>query len=139
MDTARLDRLTSAMKKDGFDAIFISAPKNVQYISGVKPMMDGNVQPFNDPEGFALVQPGRVDILCDGRYFAENNAKPGVKAKLLNAPVTAKEIADRSRELLGGGKKTIGYEADALMYGDAVNLMNEMKDYAWKPAEALLA
>ncbi len=36
MDTARLDRLTAAMKKDGFDAIFIAAPKNVQYISGIE-------------------------------------------------------------------------------------------------------
>jgi Xaa-Pro aminopeptidase len=139
MDTARFDKLTSAMKSAALDAIFVTNPKNVQYLTGIRAMMGGSVQPFNDPEGILLAQPGRCDVLCDGRYFAENNAKPGIKAKLLNAPVTAKEIAARMRELLGSGKKSIGYEADALLYGDAVALMQEMKDLDWKPAEALLA
>ena len=42
MDTTRLERLTSAMKKEGLDALFVTNPKNVQYVTGIRAMMGGN-------------------------------------------------------------------------------------------------
>ena len=100
MDMNRVSRLREAMKQLGLDAILVSNPKNVLYLTGIPPMMEGQVMPFTDPEYFALVQPARLDVLCDGRYIAEIEHKPGISANLLQAPVSPRLIGEKIRELL---------------------------------------
>lgn len=138
MYAERMKRLNVAMKNANLDAIFVSNQKNIQYLTGIRAMMAGNVQPFGDPEGFAVIRNGRCEVLCDGRYFAEVDAHDGVSARLLNAPVSAKEIAARLRESLGGAVKRIGYESDALTYADARDLMALTPELAWEPAEKVV-
>ncbi len=135
----RLDRLQKAMLSEGFDAVFVSNPKNVQYLTGFKSMMPGEVQPFGDPEGFALVHDGKVHLLCDGRYITGAKKLPGVVPQLIKSPVTAKTFADKIMEIVGAGPKTLGFERDALLYCDGVDLLAIVSgDIACKPAEELL-
>lgn len=139
MDPQRLERLRQEMQSAGLDAVFVSNPKNVQYLTGFKAMMPGEVQPIGDPEGFALVRPSDVHLLCDGRYIAGARQLPGVTAQLIESPTGPKIIADKIKELVGAGAKTIGFERDALLYSDAVGLLESSPDVKWQPAEERLA
>ena len=139
MDPKRLDRLQQKMQAAGLDAVFVSNPKNVQYLTGFKPMMPGEVQPFGDPEGFALIRSGEVHLLCDGRYIAGARKLPGVTAHKIDSPTTAKVFAEKIKEILGSGAKTLGIEHDALLYGDAVGLMDLLPEIKCRPAEDILA
>lgn len=139
MDAQRLQRLRQRMGEAGLDAVFVSNPKNVQYLTGFRSMMPGEVQPFGDPEGFALITPDAVHLLCDGRYIAGARKLAGVTAQLLESPTSAKVIAEKLREVFDPGIKTLGYERDALLYGDAVDLLERLGDLSSRPAEAMLA
>ncbi|MFQ5429059.1 MAG: M24 family metallopeptidase [Phycisphaerae bacterium] len=139
MDPLRLKRLQERMNATGLDAVFVSNPKNVQYLTGFRSMMPGEVQPFGDPEGFALVFGGEVHLLCDGRYFAGVKNLPGVTPQLIETPVTAKTFADKIKQIVGSQAKTIGYERDALLYCDAIGLLELLSGYDCRPAEEMLA
>jgi len=137
MDEKRLMRLKAAMDKAGLDAVFVSNPKNVKYLTGFKTMMPGEVQGFGDPEGFTLVHADRCDFLCDGRYIEGARQLSGVTAQLLEPPVTAESISNKVKELLPSGAKTLGFERDALLYIDGTGLIEHMKGTTLKPAEEL--
>ena len=139
MQSARLDRLRGAMHQQGFDAIFISHPKNVQYVSGLRAMMEGQVQPFGDPEYFVLVQPNRCDVLCDGRYIGEVRHREGVTAQLLEAPVTSAVFASAITVLLPAGTKAVGFEREALLYNDASALLELLPKLEWRGADDMLS
>jgi Xaa-Pro aminopeptidase len=139
MELARVSRCREAMRGLGLDALFVSNPKNVQYLTGIRAMMEGLVMPFHDPEYFVLLQAERCDVLCDGRYINEVRGRGDVGAALLEAPVTPKGIAERIRSLLGAGARVLGYERDAVLYGDGVALMAALEGLEFRPAEALLA
>ena len=139
MDTQRLRRLQDAVRTAGLDALLLTNPKNVLYITGIAPMMEGSVMPFHDPEYFALIQPERCDVLCDGRYIAEIKGRAGFTANLLEAPVSAKVIGDKIKGLLSPSARNIGYESDAMLHRDAIALMEHLPAYTWKPAEQLPA
>src|SRR5262245_18479034 len=137
MDMLRLKRLQDAMRSAGLDALLLTNPKNVLYITGIAPMMEGSVMPFHDPEYFALIQSDRCDVLCDGRYIGEIQGRSGFTTNLLEAPVNAAVLGDKIRPLLMPGARTIGYESDAMLHRDAVALMGYLPVYTWKAAEQL--
>lgn len=137
MDEGRVKRLRAAMDGAGLDAVFVSNPKNVKYLTGFKTMMPGDVQGFGDPEGFALIHGDGCDFLCDGRYIDGARQLEGVTANLLESPVTSESISNKIKELLPSGATTVGIERDALLYIDGVELHEHMKGVTLKPAEEL--
>lgn len=139
MDANRVTRLRTAMKAGGVDAVFVSNPKNVLYLTGIPPMMEGLVMPFNDPEYFALVQADRVDVLCDGRYIGAIQGRPGYTTNLLEAPVSASVIGKKIKDLLTPVVKSLGYESDAMLHCDALGLMESIPGISWKKVEESLA
>ena len=139
MNEQVINRLEAVLKEEGLDAVFVSNPKNTQYLTGFKAMMPGEVQPFGDPEGFALIRPGQRHLLCDGRYIAGARKLSGITAQLIDSPTSPKIITDKIKEILGAERKTIGYEADALLHCDAVGLFESAAEFTWKPAERILA
>lgn len=139
MNKSRIERLNKGMQANGLDAVFISNPKNVQYLSGFHSMMPGEVQPFGDPEGFVLFFQNEAHLLCDGRYIAGARRLPGITAQLIESPTKPKTIADKIKSIMGGSGKVIGFERDALLYGDCVAWLNEMSSFTCKPAEEMLA
>lgn len=139
MNEQRLNRLQAAMAESGLDAMFISNPKNVHYVTGVRPMMCDFVQPLSDPEHFALVHPNRVDLLCDGRYIAGVKDIDGICPELLEAPVSAAVIGKKIASLLAAGAKTVGFERDSLLHGDALGLLEATDGTDWRGADELVS
>jgi len=139
MNATRLDRVRAAMKAASLDALFLSNPKNVQYVTGFKPMMPGDVQPFGDPEGFALIHSARCDLLCDGRYITGASKLSGVTAQQIESPTNSAVFAKKVMELLPAGAKRVGFEQDALLYCDATGLLKEASKVDWHPAEEIMA
>lgn len=139
MNAKRIERLKKGMNSAGFDALFISNPKNVQYLSGFHSTMPGEVQSIGDPEGFVVAYQGEIHVLCDGRYIAGANELPGIKAHRIDSPTTPKVVADGVRAVVGNGRKTIGYEPDALLHSDALGLLESLSDMTCKPAGNLLS
>jgi len=139
MNAARLEKLQRRMQEQGLDAVFVTNPKNVQYLTGFMSMMPGEVQPFGDPEGIVVVHAGQCHLLCDGRYIAGARKLAGATAHEIASPTSARVLAEAMTGIVGAGKKRIGYERDALLYGDAVALMECLPDVVWSPAEEVLA
>lgn len=138
MEQERLDRLRAAMKSAGIDALFVSNLRNIRYLTGVHGASLETILPFGDPEGFVLVQPGEVDFLCDNRYLSGVRNIPGLRANLLEPPVTAEVIARKIDELLPASARTIGFETDSLVYNDGVALQAAMRGRTFAPAEEFL-
>jgi Xaa-Pro aminopeptidase len=135
MNPTRLERLKAAMNKANLDAVFVSNPKNVMYLTGFKTMLPGGIQSFGDPEGFVLVHSDRSDFLCDGRYIEGAKQLQGVTAQLLDSPINAETIARKIVSLVPRGTKTLGIEQDSLLYCDGMGLSQYVKGLALKPAE----
>ncbi|MFQ5423087.1 MAG: M24 family metallopeptidase [Phycisphaerae bacterium] len=138
MINQRLARLRTAMHDAELEALFVSSPKNVRYISGARPMMCEIVQPLADPEYFVLIQPDRCDLLCDGRYFSGVRDLPGVTPQLLETPLTPQVIGDKIRERLTPGAKQIGFERNSLLHGDALALLEATDGLDWHGADDLI-
>lgn len=138
MNAQRLSRVTEAMKKEGLDALFVSNPKNVLYLTGFKTTMPGEVQHFGDPEGYAVIHDGVCHLLCDGRYIAGAQKLPGVSARKIESPTTAKVFADQITQIVGSAGRTIGYERNAVIHSDATALLELTPNLKWKAAEHIL-
>jgi len=138
MSTNRLSLVQQAMQAEGLDALFVANPKNVQYLAAFKTTMPGEVQHFGDPEGYAVIYKGECHLLCDGRYISGVRKLSGITPQLITSPTTARTFADKIREIIGSGRKTVGFERGAVLYGDAVALMEFSPDIDWKPADDIL-
>ena len=132
-------RLSAAMADMDVDALFVSNPKNVRYLTGFQATMPGDVQPLADPEALLLVTAGETHLLCDGRYIAGVRNLPDVTPVLIESPSGPRVFADAIKKVLGAGKKSIGFEADALLHADAAGLFAALPDYTWRPAQAVFA
>jgi Xaa-Pro aminopeptidase len=139
MDKQRLKTVRATMKKAGLDALFVTNPKNVKYLTGFKTVMPGEVQQFGDPEGFALVHKARCDFLCDGRYIDGAKQLSGVSPQLLDSPVTPKTIAGKIKTLLPAGAKRLGLERNALLYLDGTELIKNLRGIKTRPADDVFA
>jgi len=101
--------------------------------------MLGEIQPLTDPEGLILVAGGEAHFLCDGRYIAGARELPEVTAVQIESPSNAEVFAAAIRKILGAGRKSIGFEADALVHADAAGLFEQLPDCTWEPAQSLVA
>jgi Xaa-Pro aminopeptidase len=137
MNSNLLKSVKLKMKDAGLDAIFVSNPRNVKYLTGFKTTLPGDVQSFSDPEGFVLVHSQRVDFLCDGRYINVARQIPGVTAQLLETPLNPARIGAKVRELLPEGAKNLGFERDAVTHADAVEFLGSLGGLAIEPAESI--
>jgi Xaa-Pro aminopeptidase len=139
MNENLIKSLKTVMQKNGLEAMFVSNPRNVKYLTGFKTTLPGDVQSFGDPEGFVLAHDQRVDFLCDGRYINAVRQMPGVTAQLLESPVTPARIAAKVKELLPGGVTNLGFERDAVVHADAVEFIDSLPSLTLKPAESVFA
>lgn len=134
----RVQRLRESMKAAGLDAMFVSAPLNVYYLSDFRCRSWSLCQPLNDPEGFVVVEPDRVTFLCDDRYDPSAARKAGFDHGRIAAPAGAANIAAELKRLCRPSWKALGFEAASLLHADAVGLMEALPDVRWKPADELL-
>ncbi|MCA9254875.1 MAG: aminopeptidase P family protein [Phycisphaerales bacterium] len=139
MSSDRLLRITAAMADADLDALFVSNPKNVLYLTNFHSTMPGEVQPFNDPEGLVVIVNGEAHLLCDGRYIAGARQLENVTAHQITSPSNSEVFAKTIRGIVGEGKRTIGFEADALLYADGAALLASLPEYTWKASQSIFA
>jgi len=105
MTSDRLLRITAAMADANLDALFVSNPKNVLYLTNFHTTMPGEVQPLGDPEGLVVVSNGEAHILCDGRYIAGAKQLEDVTAQQIKSPSGPGVFAQAISSGFGAGEK----------------------------------
>lgn len=109
----RLDKLRSAMNKNGTDAVWISTPENHLYLSG-----------FNNPDGRMLITTGTAYVFADFRY-AENAR--AVCKDIAEVIETSGSMIDYLPEIFAEcGAVTVGYEENSLVCSEFEKLKNNL-------------
>jgi len=125
-DTARanvsgaLDVLRRAMKERGVDALYVTYPANVRYLTGFSTPKDASV----------LVLQDRAVMFTDGRYTAQ-----AAEEALVPYEITS-EVDSRVAELVGGGR--LGVEPEHMTLQRHARL-TERLGAAPVPVEGLVA
>jgi Xaa-Pro aminopeptidase len=118
----RRARLTHALPGEGAEALLVSNPTNVTYLTG-----------FSGESSYLLLTAGRAVLVSDGR-FTEQLAEecPGLEAHI-RPPV--KTLTEATAEVLRGlGVRSVGIESGHLTVGDHEALRDLLPGVDWKPA-----
>lgn len=139
MSTAqRLQRLKASMRDRGLDALFVSQPQNVYYLTGFRCRSWNLCQPLGDPEGFVLVEPERLTFLCDDRYDPSAAKAAGADHVRITSPPGVDALARELKTLLDRRGLSLGFEPSGLLHADAVGLIAATDPLRWQPADDLL-
>jgi len=135
--TKRIERLRAAMKAAGVDAMFVTQPLNVYYLTGYRCRSWSLCQPLNDLEALALVQQDRVTFLCDDRHDPSPALKNGCEHGRVMSPGGVEMVAKVMNGALATGAKTLGFEAGSILHADALGMMQQVK-LKWQAADELI-
>lgn len=131
----RIERLRRVLDEKRLDALLVTQPHNVHYLTGFRPMMFNVVQPIDDPEGLVLVERERTTFFCDDRYDATPAKRSGAEHGRIQAPGGVAALGDAMQPRLAERVKRIGFEAGGLLYSDASGLMARFPKIEWVPAD----
>lgn len=134
--TQRLTDLRVAMREKKIDALLVTAPHHVAYLSGFRGLAhaDAAVQHLDDPEAILFVTKRNAAIIADRRSSGGTRGIAGFRSVTATAGVTA-TIASLARQYR---TKRCGIEADALTVADATRLRRAMYGTRLLPADRLL-
>jgi Xaa-Pro aminopeptidase len=106
----RLEALLRRLSGEGLDALLVSHPPNIRYLTG-----------FSGSAGLLLVSPGGALFVTDFRYETQSRAEIG---PLTRIEIDGASSWDRLFKLLPDypAVRTVGYEAHALTVRDAERL-----------------
>jgi Xaa-Pro aminopeptidase len=115
----RIDALLRRLGAQGLDALLVSHPPNIRYLTG-----------FSGSAGLLLVSPGGVLFLTDFRYETQSREEVGALARI---EIEGASLWDRLFKLLPEypAVHATGYEAHALTVRDAERLGAEAAR-AWR-------
>lgn len=118
----RTDRLRERMGELGVEALVLSAPADVRYVTGFS------------GEGWAVLAPETV-LVTDGRYAlrAEREA-PGVEVEVRTGAITAPV----TRRLSARGAKRVGFQADHLTVSQRDGLQEGLNGIDLVPLKGVL-
>jgi Xaa-Pro aminopeptidase len=97
----RLLRLRSVIGKQNLDALLVTNPENMRYISGFT------------GEGLLLISPGDACLVTDGRYQTQAGLEAPAWMALISKTLTAEALAEVCRERL---LNRIGFEKNDVSY-----------------------
>lgn len=104
--TPRQETLWAVMQRSGLDALWVSRPENVRYLSG-----------FTSPgDAKLLLVSGEATLYTDARYTVQAGAESRVPAHIARPPATLEHAAP----LLSGLR--VGFEADHLTVSELESL-----------------
>lgn len=121
----RLDALRGRLSEEELDALVVSYPPNLRYLTG-----------FTGSAGLLVVDGERALLLVDSRYGEQARAEAGggVVARLAaEGPEDA--LAD---ELAGRGAEAVGFEAHRVSVAAAGRLREKAGGVAWRETEGLV-
>jgi len=131
----RIERCQKLLAERNLDALLVSQPHNVNYLSGFRPMMWNLVQPADDPEGFVLVERDRMTFLCDDRYDASPAKATGADHARIRAPGGVAALSDAIQPRLAERVRRIGFETAGLLYADGTALLARFPKLEWVPSD----
>lgn len=135
----RIQTLRSAMQRTGVDALFVTQPLNVYYLSGYRCRSWSLAQPVNDLEAFALVQPDKLTFICDDRHDPAPATKAGWEHGRVLTPGGIEAVAKVVNDALKPSARTLGFEAASILHSDALGLMKAIDKVRWQAADELVA
>ncbi len=120
---SRCDRLWHAARQEGLDALLLTSPVNVSYLTG-----------FSGEASYLLLAAGRALLVSDGR-FTEQIAEecPGLEAYIRPTTQTLAEAA--AAQLQQVGANSAGYESGHLTVAEFQALSGPVKGVEWKPGK----
>lgn len=124
MDSAgqRRDRLSACLKTEGIDALLISSPVNVTYLTGFT------------GDSSVLVMSGERTILISDRRFTEQLAEECAGLETFIRPPTQK-LPDAIAAVLGSlAVRSVGFESSAVTVAEFETLRGLLPSLSWKAA-----
>lgn len=121
----RLEAVREALSEEGLDALLVSHPPNLRYLSG-----------FTGSAGLLWLEDARALLLVDSRYGqqAEAEAGPGVEVLLADDGLL-EGLGERVAGLEG---RPCGYEAHRLTVQQAGRLGDEAEGPSWRRTDGIV-
>lgn len=136
MTTNRIKKVQKKLLLLGLDALFVSNPANVYYLSTFRPLQYKQVQPLDDPEGFLLITKNAVFLFTDARYADAAKKVAGITFKEIPYPASSLAIA-KLLNSLAKKNSIIGFETDSLIYSDFFTLSQELNSQSVDASSAV--
>ncbi|AAF10817.1 M24 family metallopeptidase [Deinococcus radiodurans] len=103
---SKMDQLRPVLGRAGVDALWVSAPANVRWLSGFTSAEDGKV----------LVSPDGATLYTDARYTVQAQEESSLPQYIARPPATYEHAADTVRGL------RVGFEAESLTVAELEDL-----------------
>ncbi|ADV67465.1 M24 family metallopeptidase [Deinococcus maricopensis] len=117
-----MPEFAAALTRAGVDALWVSRPENVRYVTG-----------FTSPEdGKALLTPQGAVLYTDARYTEQARLESSAEQFIARPPATLEHAAERVRGL------RVGFEADALTVAALDDLRRFWPDATLVPTTGIL-
>ncbi len=121
---ARRDRFWHSAKAEGLDAILVTHPTNVTYLTG-----------FSGDASYLVVQGNKALLISDGRFQVQIAEEcPGLDA-FIRGPALPLPDATIS-QLQAVAPRTLGFESGHLTVAEFDKLSGGIKSTTWKPLES---
>lgn len=121
----KIQKLINTTKDKGLDAVFISNPKNIYYLSGYGCSNFAQVQTISDPEAFLLITKDKTYILADSRTAEKAKKIKGFDYLALPSPCTPESLVKIIEGV--GPFKSIGFEESSFIYSEFMQIKKYLK------------
>lgn len=121
----RLGALRARLSEEGLDALVVSHPPNLRYLTG-----------FSGSAGLLLVERERAVLLVDSRYDEQARDETAGEVEVRLADDGLRE--GLAGELSGAGEGAVGYEAHRTTVRAARRLREEAAGVAWRETGGLV-
>ena len=117
----RRDKLLSQIRQEGLDALLVTNPFNVTYLTG-----------FSGDSSYIALSPAKTILISDGRYVEQLAEEcPGLDAYIRPTGQLLAEAASEVLSKLGAAK--VGFESGHLTVADFENIKSKAGPLDWKP------
>jgi Xaa-Pro aminopeptidase len=117
----RVERLVRQLKSESLDAVLITNPLNVTYLTG-----------FSGEASYLIVTPRKLLLISDGRFTEQLREEcPGLETVIRPPKETVTAATGAVLENLG--LKSVGYESSHLTVDGLAGLSDLAKAVSWKP------
>jgi Xaa-Pro aminopeptidase len=119
---ARRDRLLAKIRDEGFDALFVTSPVNVSYLTG-----------FTGEATYLVLTPRKTLLVSDGRFRVQLAEEcPGLDV-VIRPP--GQQLPDAAAETLGKlGIHAVGFDSGHLTVAEFEAIREKAGPLDWKPA-----
>lgn len=126
MTKQRVKKLKEQLNKLGIDAMFVSNPQNIQYLSGYECMVYDLAQKIDDPEVFLLITSNKNFIMSDPRHAGTVANIANFEFVKLPYPTNITNLSKLISEL-AEGTKVMGFEEGSFLYKELKGIKKNLR------------